>query len=134
MIISDRVYKILSTSDVFGYFILHAAILFENDGREYVLHLTFDGVEVIPIEVFESKRRILWMEEYQLKRDVNTDDIIRMMYNDRFEAINNNCENFVNDFINTYTTCHCIRFSQQVALWLSIATVIIALIYKYKKQ
>ena len=128
----DQIYKVTATSENFGPFMLHRGIVFNDHGTDYVLHMTFDGPEVITLETFKSKRTILNYRQYRLTQDVCIDDIMYNMEGDKFEAINNNCEHFVNDFINTYTYAHRPRYSEQVLFWAIVIAVIAYIIYKRK--
>ena len=128
----DYIYKVTATSENFGPFMLHRGIVFNDHGTDYVLHMTFGGPEVITLDTFKAKRTILNYRRYRLAQDVCIDDILYNLNDDKFEAINNNCEHFVNDFINTYTTRRHLRISEQVIFWAVIVTVIAIIIYKRK--
>lgn len=127
----NYIYKVTATSENFGPIMLHRGIVFNDHGTDYVLHMTFDGPEVLPLDTFKSKRTILGYKRYRLTQDVSIDDIMYNQKDDKFEVLNNNCEHFVNDFINTYTTHHCLRISEQVLFWAVIA-IAITIIWKRK--
>ena len=93
--------------------------------------MTFGGPEVITLDTFKKNRKILSYRRYRLTQDVSIDDIMYNQKDDKFEVINNNCETFVNDFINTYTTRHCLRLSEQVIFWAVIA-IIVTIMWKNK--
>ena len=130
----NYIYKVTATSEELGPFVLHRGIVFNDHGTDYVLHMTFDGPEVITLETFKSKRTVLNYRRYRLTQDVCIDDILYNLNDDKFEVINNNCEHFVNDFINTYTTKHYPRISEQILFWGIFAAVLIIAYYKRKNS
>lgn len=117
MITKGHIYKIVSTSETFGRLILHAGIMFSQDDQYYVIHKTFDGIEITPLTQYLANRTEINCQEYQLKQDIDISQIYYAYKDDKFNFINNNCENFVNDFINNYTTSSVSRTSQQVKAW-----------------
>lgn len=127
----DYIYKVTATSENFGPIMLHRGIVFNDGGTDYVLHMTFGGPEVITLDTFKKNRQILSYRRYRLTQDVSIDDIMYNQKDDKFEVINNNCETFVNDFINTYTTRHCLRLSEQVIFWAVIA-IVVTIMWKNK--
>lgn len=132
MIASNYIYHITTTSQELGHFIKHQAIAFDNDNQTYVLHMTFEGIELTTLEALLKTRKLLSKHKYELKQDVNIDDILLNYKGDKFDLINNNCETFTADFINTYTKHHCPRISKtvvRVAIMIAIAVIII---YKIK--
>ena len=130
MIAKDHIWHVTATTEEFGYLIRHEGILFEQDGQQFILHRTFGGAEIIPLSSFTAKRKIILKKEYKLKHDVDLDEILLNEQQDEFELINNNCENFCNDFINAYTYAHRCRFSKQVLFWIILATIILIATYK----
>ena len=52
----NYIYKVTATSENFGPIMLHRGIVFNDHGTDYVLHMTFDGPEVLPLDTFKSKR------------------------------------------------------------------------------
>ncbi len=135
MIIADKIYIIHSTSEVFGKIVQHAAIAFEHDDKMYCIHRTFEGIELLPLDTFLKTRQLLHSEELPLKYKADTNSILIANRIDQFELINNNCENFVNDFINTYTDYKTPRVSKQVVFWGMIAIIALIIAYiNYKKK
>ena len=90
----NYIYKVTATSENFGPIMLHRGIVFNDHGTDYVLHMTFDGPEVLPLNTFKSKRTILGYKRYRLTQDVSIDDIMYNQKDDKFEVLNNNCEHF----------------------------------------
>lgn len=125
MIAKDYIYKILSTSETFGRIILHTGIIFAANDQYYVIHKTFDGVEIITLSQYLENRTEINCTKYKLKQDIDITHIYQTCKDDKFNFINNNCENFVNNFINTYTTSSVKRTSQQVEIWCCIIMTII---------
>ncbi|MBQ7210762.1 MAG: hypothetical protein IJS05_07710 [Paludibacteraceae bacterium] len=95
--------------------------------------MTFDGVEVITLETLLKTRKLLRTKKYKLKQDVQIEDILYNYQGDRFELINNNCETFCNDFINTYTTKKTLRLSEQVIIYTILTAIILTIIIKLNK-
>ena len=133
MVVSGKIYRITSTSDCY-FFILHSAIVFEYRDIRYVLHMTFDGIEVVPYETFMRKRRLIYAKEYTLRHNVNIDDVLKEKANDRFNLIYNNCENFTNDFVSRHTFSHGFIISQQIAFWcITLVVLILIALHKTKR-
>lgn len=132
MIAHDKIYKITTTSEN-STLITHSAIAFDYNNTKYVIHMTFDGVEVITLETLLKTRKLLRTKEYKLKQDVQIEDILYNYQGDRFELINNNCETFCNDFINTYTTKKTLRLSEQVIIYTILTAIILTIIIKLNK-
>lgn len=120
MIAKGTITLLTCTSEDLGIFILHRGILLNNG--EYVLHRAFKGVQLTHVNRFLRKRKILATKTYNLKKPVDIDKILARYKNDKFDLITNNCENFVNDFINTYTTSNRFHASQSVAVYAIILT------------
>lgn len=131
MIIKDNIQVIVSTSEDFGPVVLHRGIIFNNDDTQYILHQTFSGPEIITLKQFLKKRAKLWTKDYELKHDVDTDEILADERFEFFDLYKANCENFVNTFIDEHTTTAHYHASQQVIFWPLL--IIILLIINLKK-
>ena len=125
MIIKNHIIRLISTSKELGLIIHHRAICFECDGAQLVIHQTFSGPELITLWQFCKQRKILNAKQYTLKKDIDTDRLLQYPEYQRFNLFNRNCENYVNDIINEYTTTPHIHLSQQVAFWLTVIIIAI---------
>lgn len=126
MIIQDKITRIISTSE-FGFPIYHRAICFDYEGETYILHQTFSGPELTTLTRYNRKRQILNTKQYDLKKEIDTDKLLDLPEYQTFGLLNHNCENYVNDIIDRYTTTQHTHLSQQVTIWIII--IIIFLIY-----
>lgn len=119
MIAQGQIALITSTSRHFKYIIRHKGIVFIENGTFYVVHRLVKGIEIVPLEKFLETRTILNIKRYKLKHDVNITELVRTKQYNRYKLINNNCENFCNDFINEHSTKKRAIYSEQIAFWIS---------------
>ena len=121
------IYRITSTSETYGYLILHRGIAFEaNTGVMMCVHYTFDGgLEVITLEEYLQNRKELLRKSYTLVHDVNLDELVKQKQEQQFNYITNNCETFTNDFINNHTDSGASPISQQVVIWAIIVGLVV---------
>ena len=118
MIAHGQIALITSTSRYFKYIIRHKGIVFWHDDELYVVHCTVKGVEIITLNEFLATRKLLKIKRYKLKHDVDISELVRTKQYNRYKLINNNCENFCNDFINEFSTQRRSTYSEQVMFWL----------------
>lgn len=87
--------------------------------------MTFSGPELTTPEKFSRKRKVLSIKKYTLQKDLVISDIINSPKYQRFKLLTCNCETFVNDIVNEYTTGKRMRASQQVVFWIIVITLIL---------
>ena len=119
----DTIQILTTTSEDWGYAVLHRGIRF-HDKKDYVLHMTFSGAECIPAETFFKKRKLLHSKQYNLKHPINIDAIIEEDKNKPFNILTSNCETYVNEFVNKYTTSRRFPLSQQITFWMTVIILI----------
>ena len=131
MIINGHIRVIVSTSEDFGILVQHRGIIFKNEDTQYVLHQTFSGPEIITLKEYLEKRTKLWTKSYELKHEVDTDQVLADPRFEFFDLYTANCENFVNTFINEHTTTRHYHASQQIVFW---PLLILALLIMNRKR
>ncbi|MBR6843006.1 MAG: hypothetical protein IKM77_12010 [Prevotella sp.] len=94
------VFYVLTATSLRYKIIRHKAIMY-NDGRQdMVLHLNEEGVFLIPLSSFMAQgRQILKQEEHQCESLQQITDYYVRHAEDKFDYLNNNCEQFVNRFL-----------------------------------
>lgn len=121
---SGNIAVVVTNSEKWGYIVQHRAVIFRNRGKLYATHMTLSGPEILPLERFESTRSYIASTKYKLKGTVDIEAFNRQ-WNPEFNLLNNNCETYVNTFIDQYTTqSHC-HGSQQIIFWSAVCLILI---------
>lgn len=114
------VFYVLTATSLRFKLIRHKAIMY-NDGRQdMVLHMNEDGVFLLPLASFLAQgRQILKQEEHQCENIQQITDYYVRHADDKFSYLTNNCEQFVNRFLNEIGEDVIIESPQRDLLFLS---------------
>lgn len=109
----DSVYEIITIAEC--KIMLHRGIVLPDNT---VLHFSEKGAVVDTMDTFLKRRIKLAMHRYTISDDMYIDvEQIRKLRNEtkgKFRLLTNNCEHFVNWFLNEYTDAKRKQISQQV--------------------
>ncbi len=129
------VFYVLTATSLRYKVIRHKAILYNDGHQDLVLHHNESGVHLEPLASFmEGGRSILKKEKHVCRDILQITDYYVKHENDEFNILFNNCEQFVNSFLNEIGENVYIKSPQRDAIILTVLAVTGGLVFFLKKK
>ena len=121
----NNIVLLTTNSPGFPPVVFHRAIKFwSSDNQPLIIHRTISGIEITDYGTFMKKRHILHEETIPLK--IKFDPIeIKKNHQEKFDWLNNNCEDFTSEVIEETCGKHQRPASPQRCFWIALLAVIL---------
>jgi len=129
------VFYVLTATSLSYKIIRHKAIMYNDGQQDLVLHHNESGVHLEPLASFMEGGRSILRKEKHVCRGISqiTDYYVKHEY-DEFNILFNNCEQFVNNFLNEIGENVFIKSPQRDAIILAVLAVLGGLVFFIKKK